>query len=180
MGYYRGPLPRPKKEGPRINEQIKVSKVKLVDENGRLVGIVSIQEALRRAEEAGLDLVEVAPNQFPPVCRIMDYGKYKYQKGKKEKKSTAIKVKELKFSPQIEDHDFEVKLRKAREFLEEGNKVRIVVRFRGRQAIHMDDGRKVLEQFIDALSDIAKVEHPPAIESYRNMVAVVAPKSKKK
>ena len=137
-------------------------------EDGEQVGVVSIQDALARAEEAGLDLVEISPNAEPPVCKILDYGKYKYEQQKKaaeaRKKQKVIEVKELKFRPNIDDHDYQVKIKAARRFLEEGDKVKITLRFRGREMSHMDLGMKVLTRVREELADIGKVESEAKVE----------------
>jgi translation initiation factor IF-3 len=142
--------------------------VRLVDENGEQVGVVSRNEALRRAESVGLDLVEVSPNSAPPVCKIMDFGKYKYELSKKEKetrkKQHVIVTKEIRMRPKIEEHDFDFKLKHARKFLLEGDRVRASVQFKGREMIHQEFGRKILERFIENLQDIAKTEKDPVME----------------
>jgi translation initiation factor IF-3 len=134
---------------------------------------VSVQEALSRAEAAGLDLVEVAPNAEPPVCRVMDFGKFKYEQSKKEKdsrkKAAVIHVKEIRFRPKIEEHDFNFKMKHAREFIEGGDKVKVTVTFRGREMAHQEFGKAVLERMIEQISDIAKTERPPYMEG-RNLV----------
>lgn len=160
---------RPQEEGGlNINEQIRARQVRLIAEDGEQVGVVSIQDALARAEEAGLDLVEISPNAEPPVCKILDYGKYKYEQQKKaaeaRKKQKVIEVKELKFRPNIDDHDYQVKIKAARRFLEEGDKVKITLRFRGREMSHMDLGMKVLTRVREELADIGKVESEARVE----------------
>lgn len=160
---------RPQEEGGlNINEQIRARQVRLIAEDGEQVGVVSIQDALARADEAGLDLVEISPNAEPPVCKILDYGKYKYEQQKKaaeaRKKQKVIEVKELKFRPNIDDHDYQVKIRAARRFLEEGDKVKVTLRFRGREMAHLDLGMKVLARVREELADIAKVEMDAKVE----------------
>ncbi len=149
-----------------------------MDEDGGQVGIVSLDEARQRAAEKGLDLVEVAPESRPPVVRMMDYGKYKYEEARAareaRKKQHTIHVKEVKFRPGIEDHDYEFKTRHARRFLEEGNKVKLTMMFRGRQVTHPEIGRGVLERVTEDLKDIAKVETRPSFEG-RQMSMVLAP-----
>jgi len=144
-----------------------------------MVGIVTIREALIAAEEAGLDLVEVAPNADPPVCKILDYGKYKYEAQKKaneaRKKQKVIEVKEIKLRPNIDDNDYEVKMRSARRFIEEGDKVKVTMRFRGREMAHQDLGMNVLIRVRDELDAIAKVEQMPKVEG-RQMIMVLAPR----
>ncbi|MBF0183765.1 MAG: translation initiation factor IF-3 [Magnetococcales bacterium] len=162
----------------RINEQIRVPEVRLIDEKGEQVGIVSRQEALARAMEASLDLVEVAPQARPPVCKIMDYTKFKYQKAVRErlarKKQTRIDIKEIKFRPATDVHDFDVKLRSIRKFLEDGDKVKCTLRFRGREMAHQDLGMALLVRVKDVLGEEAKVEQPPKLMG-RQMTMVLAP-----
>ena len=160
---------RPQEEGGlMINEQIKARQVRLVDEAGEQAGVVSIQDALARAEEVGLDLVEISPNAEPPVCKILDYSKYKYEQQKKaaeaRKKQKVIEVKELKFRPNIDDHDYDVKIKAARRFLEAGDKVKITLRFRGREMAHLDLGMKVMARVREELADLAKVEMDARVE----------------
>ena len=154
--------------------------MRVIDEDGKQLGILSIGEALDAAKERGLDLVEVAPNATPPVCRIMDLGKFKYQQKKKaqvaKKKQHVIQVKEVRMRPKIEEHDYQVKLKHLKRFLEEGNKAKINVRFRGRELAFINAGREVLNRVVKDLSDIAVVESLPDMEG-RNMVMVLAPKS---
>lgn len=155
-------------------------KVRLIDEKGQQVGIVSKDEALRLAEEAGLDLVEVAPEASPPVCRIMDFGKYKYEKSKKEKESKkkqhVITVKEIRMRPKTDDHDLETKLKQARKFLENKNKVKFTVIFRGREMAYQEMGYNILEKVMENLSDIAKAESMPKMEG-RRMIMVLTNKA---
>ena len=150
----------------RLNDQIRISPVRLIDESGGQVGIVSIEEARDMARTRGLDLVEVAPDARPPVVKLMDYGKYKYeaQRAAREakKKQHHVQVKEVKFRPGIEDHDYEFKVRHARRFLSEGNKVKMTMMFRGRQITHPEVGRVVLLRLIEDLADVAKVESQPS------------------
>lgn len=169
----------PTKEGPRVNEEITVAKVRLVDEEGEMVGVVGIGDALEAAAGAGLDLVEVSPNADPPVCKILDYGKYKYEAQKRaneqRKKQKTVDVKEIKMRPGIDDHDYEVKMRAARKFLESGDKVKVTLRFRGREMAHQDLGAKVLERVRGELDEMAKVEAMPKMEG-RQMIMVIAPR----
>ncbi len=148
-----------------------------MDEKGEQVGIVSRNEALRRAESAGLDLVEVSPNAAPPVCKIMDFGKFKYELSKKEKetrkKQHVIVTKEIRMRPKIEEHDFEFKLKHARKFLLEGDRVRASVQFKGREMIHQEFGRKIMERFIENLQDVAKTEKDPTMEGGQLVVFFV-------
>jgi translation initiation factor IF-3 len=144
-----------------------------------MIGVVTLREGLIMAEEAGLDLVEVSPNAEPPVCKILDYGKFKYEAQKKrneaKKKQKVIEVKEIKLRPNIDDNDYDVKMRAMRKFLEEGDKVKVTLRFRGRELAHQDLGMKVLERVRDDLEGLGKIEQIPKMEG-RQMVMVVAPK----
>jgi translation initiation factor IF-3 len=153
--------------------------VRLIDENGQMSGVVSRREALNRAVEAGLDLVEVSPNAEPPVCKILDYGKFKYEAQKKKnearKKQKIIEVKEIKMRPGIDDHDYDVKMRAMHRFLDEGDKVKVTMRFRGREMVHQELGLKVLERVRGQLDEVAKVEQMPRLEG-RQMTMVIAPK----
>ena len=157
-----------KKKSVRVNEEIDNPQIRLIDAEGQQVGIVSASEALDRAEEAGLDLVELSPNAKPPVCKIMDYGKYKYEQAKKEKenrkKQHVIVTKEIRFRPKTDEHDFDFKVRHARKFLENGNRVKATVMFRGRENAHREYGKRVLDKFKDALDDIAKIEMDTKLE----------------
>jgi translation initiation factor IF-3 len=167
------------KNEPRVNNQIRISPVRLVDSGGEQLGIVSIEEARTAAAGRGLDLVEVAPTARPPVCRIMDYGKYKYEQARKakesKKKQHQVRIKEIKLRPKIEEHDLNFKAGHARRFLVEGNKVKLTMRFRGREMSHSELGQAVLEQFAEALSDLGQVEERPRMEG-RNMTMVLAPR----
>ena len=163
-----------------MNQQIRVPQVRLIAPDGKQLGIVSTKEALRKAEEYGLDLVEVAPNAKPPVCKIMDYGKYKYEQSKKEKegkkKQHTITVKEIRLRPKTDTHDLETKLKQARKFLEQRNKVKFTVIFRGRELIYQDMGVDMLEKVAEALEDIALPDSPAKMEG-RKMILVMSPKS---
>ena len=163
----------------RVNEQIRLSPVRLIGEEGEQVGIVPVDEALRSARERGLDLVEVAPNARPPVVKIMDYGKYRFEQAKAaraaRKKQHNMQVKEVKYRPGISEHDFEFKTRHARNFLSDGNKVKLTMMFRGRQITHPEFGQDVLNRVYDSLKDVAKVELDAKLEG-RNMTMVLAPK----
>ena len=169
----------PTREGPRINEEIGVMRVRLVDERGNMVGVVGRAEALQMAANAGLDLVEISPNADPPVCKILDYGKFKYEEQKKKnearKKQKIIEVKEIKLRPSIDDHDYQVKMRSMNKFIEEGDKVKVTMRFRGRELAHQDLGMNVLMRVKEDLDTIAKVEQMPRMEG-RQMTMVVAPR----
>ncbi|PLV55825.1 translation initiation factor IF-3 [Thermotoga sp. SG1] len=160
------------------NEQIKVPKVRVVDENGKQIGIMPTRKALDLAREKGLDLVLVAPNADPPVARIMDYGKYKYQltKKQKENKKKAVQLKQMKFRLKIDEHDYQTKVRHIRRFLEEGHKVQVVVMFIGREMMFTDKGREILERVIKDTEDLAVVERPPKMEG-RDMWMVLKPKN---
>ncbi len=161
-----------------MNEQIRISPVRLIGADGEQVGVVPVDEALEKARTLGLDLVEVAPAARPPVVKIMDYGKYRFEQAKAaraaRKKQHNIQVKEVKYRPGISDHDFEFKTRHARTFLEEGNKVKVTMMFRGRQVTHPELGREVLERVYNELQDVGKVEMRPKLEG-RNMTMVLAP-----
>ena len=154
-------------------------RVRLVDERGRMVGVVGRNEALAMADEAGLDLVEIAPNADPPVCKILDFGKFKYEEQKKKnearKKQKVIEVKEIKLRPTIDDHDYDVKKRSMLKFIDEGDKVKVTMRFRGRELAHQELGMNVLMRVKDDLDEIAKVEQMPRMEG-RQMTMVVAPR----
>src|SRR5262245_3481144 len=167
------------KDGPRINEEIRVREVQLIDQTGNNVGRVEIQAALEKAQEAGLDLVEIAPNSSPPVCKILDYGKYKYQAQKKaaeaRKKQKVVEVKEIKLRPMIDDHDYNVKMRSMQRFFEEGDKVKVTLRFRGREMAHQELGYQLLNRVKDDTSKLAKVEQEPRFEG-RQVVMVLAPR----
>ena len=167
----------------RINEQIRAVKIRLIDQDGQQVGVVSRSEALTRAHEAGLDLVEVVPNSEPPVCKIIDYGKFRYDQTKREKESKKgqmqIKVKEIKVKPNIDIHDLQTKARHAREFLEEGNKVKITCMFRGREMAHPEIGQKVVQDLIVGLEDVSMIESAAKLLG-RNLIAILAPSGKKK
>ncbi len=163
----------------RVNKAIRISPIRLIDEAGEQVGIMPTEEARQLAGARGLDLVEVSPHARPPVCRLMDYGKYKYEQARKareaKKKQHNVQVKELKLRPKIEEHDLEFKLRHARRFLEEGDKVKFTMRFRGREITHPELGERVLVDVQDQLSDVASVESPVAREG-RSMTMVLAPR----
>ncbi len=169
----------PSRDGPRVNEEITLPKVRLVDQRGNMVGVVSRNEALTMALEAGLDLVEVSPNADPPVCKILDYGKFKYEEQKKKneakKKQKIIEVKEIKLRPGIDDHDYQVKMRSMIKFFEEGDKVKVTMRFRGREMAHQELGMEVLNRVRDDLEEIAKVEQIPRMEG-RQMTMVLSPR----
>jgi translation initiation factor IF-3 len=169
----------PSKDGPNINTDIRVPEVRLIDADGSNVGVVTITDALSRAEAAGLDLVEIVPNSEPPVCKILDFGKFKYEEQKRKnearKKQKVIEVKEIKMRPGIDEHDYQVKMRAILRFLEEGDKVKLTLRFRGREMAHQEIGAKVLERVQIDLNPLAKVEAYPRMEG-RQMTMVFAPR----
>jgi translation initiation factor IF-3 len=169
----------PSRDGPRVNQEIIVPKVRLVDENGEMIGVVTRNEALQRATEAGLDLVEVAANADPPVVKILDFGKFKYEEQKRKnearKKQKVIEVKEIKLRPGIDDHDYDVKMRSMLKFIEEGDKVKVTMRFRGRELAHQEIGMNVLMRVRDDLDKVAKLEQMPRMEG-RQMTMVMSPK----
>ncbi|MDI3534558.1 MAG: translation initiation factor [Thermosediminibacterales bacterium] len=162
-----------------INEQIRDKEVRVIDINGNQIGIMQTKQALKLAREKQYDLVKVAPQAKPPVCRIMDYGKYKYEQSKKEKearkKQKVINIKEIRMSPNIEEHDFQVRVRNALRFLKDGNKVKATIRFRGRQITHSALGQEVLERLAEELKDFGVIERKPKVEG-RNMIMILAPK----
>jgi translation initiation factor IF-3 len=164
--------------GPRINERIRGSDIRLIGAEGENIGVVSPERALVLAEEAGLDLVEISPNAVPPVCKIMDFGKYKYETQKKEaearKNQKIIEIKEVKFRPNTDTHDYEVKMRSVFKFLENGDKVKVTLRFRGREMAHQDLGRQLLERVAEDTKEVGKVESFPRLEG-RQMVMMVGP-----
>ncbi|HEU0012744.1 MAG TPA: translation initiation factor IF-3 [Longimicrobium sp.] len=162
----------------RVNRQIRISPVRVIDPAGEQVGIIPVEQALSMAEEQGLDLVEVAPMARPPVCRIMDYGRYKYEEQRQareaRKKQHHVQIKEVKMRPGIEDHDFDFKVRHAKKFLQEGNKVKLTMMFRGRQMAHPEYGRQVLDRVFEELKELSKVESHPMMEG-RSMTMMLAP-----
>ena len=169
----------PSREGPRVNREIAVAQVRLIDEQGENLGVVSKDAAIERAEEAGMDLVEISPGADPPVCKILDYGRFKYQDQKKKnearKKQKTIDIKEIKMRPNIDTHDYDVKMRSINRFIADGDKVKVTMRFRGREMVHQELGLKVLDRVRDQLDEVAKVEQFPKMEG-RQMIMVVAPK----
>jgi translation initiation factor IF-3 len=169
----------PTRDGPRINDEIRVPQVRLIDQHGEMQGVLSARDALIRAYDVGLDLVEISPNAVPPVCKILDYGKYKYEQQKKaneaRKKQKVVEIKEIKVRPNIDDHDYDVKMRQMKSFISEGDKVKVTLRFRGREMAHQDLGAKVLERIRNELTETTKVEQYPRMEN-RQMIMVLAPK----
>ena len=174
----RAPEPA-RKDGPRVNEEIRAREVHLIMQDGANRGTVSIAEALQAAQESGLDLVEISPNAAPPIVKILDYGKYKYQEQKKaaeaRKKQKVVEVKELKYRPMIDDHDYDVKMRAMQRFFEEGDKVKVTLRFRGREMAHQELGTRLLNRVKEDTTKIAKVEMEPRFEG-RQMIMILAPR----
>ncbi|HWA23845.1 MAG TPA: translation initiation factor IF-3 [Caulobacterales bacterium] len=171
--------PPPSKDGPRVNEDIRAARVLLIDEAGEKQGEMPTQAALEAAQEAGLDLVEVAPNADPPVCKIMDYGKFRFEEQKKKaaarKTAKQIELKEIKVRPNIDDHDYDVKVKAMTRFFEEGDKVKVTLRFRGRELAHTHLGMELLERVRAQFDGVAKVEQEPRFEG-RQVVMVMAPR----
>ena len=169
----------PSKDGPRINDEIRVPRVLLIDEAGEKQGVMPTASALEAAEEAGLDLVEVSPNSDPPVCKILDYGKYKFEEQKKKgaarKRQKLVEIKEIKLRPNIDVHDYEVKAKAMHRFFEEGDKVKVTLRFRGGEMRHREMGMKLLNQVKVDFEPVAKVEYEPRMEG-RQMVTILAPR----
>ncbi|MGC1465372.1 MAG: translation initiation factor IF-3 [Pseudolabrys sp.] len=167
------------KDGPRINEEIRSREVQLIDSTGENKGVVDFQTAMSLAEAAGLDLVEISPNTTPPVCKILDVGKYKYQAQKKaaeaRKKQKVVEIKEIKLRPMIDDHDYDVKMRSMKRFFEEGDKVKVTLRFRGREMAHQELGFQLLNRVKSDTGPLAKVESEPRFEG-RQMIMVLAPR----
>ncbi|BDV35104.1 MULTISPECIES: translation initiation factor IF-3 [Methylocystis] len=169
----------PQKEGPRTNREIRAREVQLIDSEGKNHGVVQLLDALGMAEQAGLDLVEIAPNSTPPVCKILDYGRFRFAEQKKaaeaRKKQKVVEVKEIKLRPGIDEHDYDVKMKAVQRFFEEGDKVKVTLRFRGREIAHQDIGYRLLTRVKAETAQIAKVELEPSMEG-RQMVMVLAPK----
>ena len=173
--------PPSRETGPRVNEAIESQELRLIGAEGENIGVVTPQRALILADEAGLDLVEISPNAMPPVCKIMDFGKYKYEQQKREsearKKQKVIEVKEIKFRPGTDTHDYDVKMRSVFKFLENGDKVKITLRFRGREMAHQNLGRELLERVAKDVQEMGKVENIPKMEG-RQMTMMVGPLTK--
>ena len=171
--------PPVQKDGPRVNEEIRNREVQLIDQTGHNHGTVETRFAMEKAQEAGLDLVEIAPNSVPPVCKLLDFGKYKYQAQKKaaeaRKKQKVVEVKEIKLRPMIDDHDYDVKMRSMKRFFEEGDKVKVPLRFRGRELAHQELGYQLLNRVKDDVTKFAKVEQDARFEG-RQVVMVLAPR----
>jgi translation initiation factor IF-3 len=171
--------PTPQKEGPRTNKEIRVREVQLIDQEGKNQGVIALADALQQAETAGLDLVEIVPNATPPVCKILDYGRFRFLEQKKaaeaRKKQKVVELKEIKLRPGIDEHDYDVKMKAMRRFFDDGDKVKVTLRFRGREMAHQDIGYRLLERVRNETATIAKVEALPSMEG-RQMVMVLAPK----
>ncbi len=163
----------------KINREIRAASVRVIDMEGQQLGVISLTDALAEAAKAGLDLVEVSPTAAPPVCRIMDYGKFRYQQSKKvqvsKKSQTVIQVKEIRLRPKTEEHDLEVKVKHVRKFLEQHNKVKISMMFRGREIAYTDIGRKIMEDIKNTLADDCVIDQQPKLEG-RNMIMIISPK----
>jgi translation initiation factor IF-3 len=174
----RKPIRAPQPRGPRINRQIRIPEVRVIGSDGSQLGVLDTTEALRIADEEGLDLVEVAPTAQPPVCRIIDFGKYLYDEKKKaaeaKKKQKNVNIKELKLRPKIEEHDYLTKRRRIEEFLEEGHKVKVTVRFRGREILHPEKAQKILTRIATEVVKMGKIERAPIMEG-RTMVMLLTP-----
>ena len=173
-------MPVPQKDGPRANRDIRgVRDVQLIDQEGQNQGVVPFFDALKIAEDAGLDLVEIAPNSVPPVCKILDYGRFRFLEQKKQaearKKQKTVEVKEIKLRPGIDKHDYDVKMKAVQRFFEEGDKVKVTLRFRGREMAHQDIGYRLLERVKAETATVAKVESEPQLEG-RQMIMILAPR----
>ena len=169
----------PTRDGPRVNEEIRVPQVRLIDQDGEMMGVMTARDAMLKAFAVGLDLVEISPNADPPVCKILDYGKFKYEQQKKrneaKKKQKVIEIKEIKVRPNIDENDYQVKMRAMKSFIDEGDKVKVTLRFRGREMAHQDIGVRVLERIRAEMDVTTKVEQMPRLEN-RQMVMVLSPK----
>ncbi len=171
--------PPVRETGPRVNGRIRATEIRLIGAEGENLGVVEPRRAMQLAEEAGLDLVEISPNATPPVCKIMDFGKFKYETQKREaearKKQKVIEIKEIKFRPGTDTHDYDVKMRSVMKFLEEGDKVKITLRFRGREMAHQELGAQLLQRVATDVAEVAKIENMPKMEG-RQMIMMIAPK----
>ena len=169
----------PVKDGPRMNQDIRAPRILLIDQNGEKQGVMPTSSAMEAAEEAGLDLVEIVPNAEPPVCKIMDYGKFRFQEQKKKaearKRQKVVELKEIKLRPNIDTHDYEVKTKAMHRFFGEGDKVKVTLRFRGREMAHPELGMKLLQKVQEDFDEIAKVEYAPRMEG-RQMIMILAPR----
>ena len=170
----------PAQDSYRVNRRIRVPEVRVIGPDGGQLGILPTSDALRRAEEEGLDLVEVSPKAVPPVCRIMDYGKFKYEQSKQQQRAkkhqSTVLIKEVKFRPKTDDHDFDFKVRNIRRFLQEGNKAKLVIVFRGREIVHPEMGQAMLKAVFEVCQDIAVIEQNPMMEG-RRMLMIIAPRA---
>lgn len=175
----RGDRARPRNDGPRVNHRIRVPSVRVILDDGTQLGIIPTHEALAQASEAGLDLVEISPTAQPPVCRITDFGKFKFESAKRErdkkKNSFQAETKQIRFRPKTDEHDLAFKIKNSREFIEEGHRVQFEVRFKGRENAHPDVGKLVLERVVAAMSDIAKIDRTPQYEN-KSMSMLMSPK----
>ena len=171
----------PTRDGPRVNEEIRSAQVRLIDQDGEMLGVMSARDAVLRAYSVGLDLLEISPNAEPPVCKILDYGKYKYELQKKKneakKKQKVIEIKEIKVRPNIDENDYQVKMRAMKSFIDEGDKVKVTLRFRGREMAHQEFGLRQLERIKADLDEVGVVEQMPKMEG-RQMIMIIAPKKK--
>ena len=169
----------PTRDGPRVNEEIRVPQVRLIDQDGEMQGVMTTRDAQNRAFAVGLDLVEISPNAEPPVAKILDFGKFKYEQQKKKneakKKQKVIEIKEIKVRPNIDENDYQVKMRAMKSFIEEGDKVKVTLRFRGREMAHQEIGARVLERIRQEMDPVTKVEQFPRMEN-RQMVMVLSPR----
>ena len=169
----------PSREGPRVNDEIRAPQVRLIDQDGEMQGVMSARDAWLRAQSVGLDLLEISPNADPPVVKILDFGKFKYEQQKKKneakKKQKVIEIKEIKVRPNIDENDYQVKMRAMKSFIEEGDKVKVTLRFRGREMAHQEIGIRVLERIRTEMDTTSKVEQMPRMEN-RQMVMVLTPK----
>jgi translation initiation factor IF-3 len=169
----------PSRDGPRVNEEIRVPQVRLIDQDGEMQGVMSARDALLRAYSVGLDLLEISPNADPPVAKILDYGKFKYEQQKKKneakKKQKVVEIKEIKVRPNIDENDYQVKMKAMKTFIEEGDKVKVTLRFRGREMAHQDIGIRVLERIRNEMEQATKVEQMPRMEN-RQMIMVLSPR----
>nr|WP_294512034.1 translation initiation factor IF-3 [uncultured Rhodopila sp.] len=169
----------PTRDGPRVNEEIRIPQVRLIDQDGEMQGVMTARDAMQRAFSVGLDLVEISPNADPPVCKILDFGKFKYEQQKKKneakKKQKVIEIKEIKVRPNIDENDYQVKMRAMKSFIDEGDKVKVTLRFRGREMAHQDIGVRVLERIRAEMDSTSKVEQMPRMEN-RQMVMVLSPR----
>ena len=169
----------PSRDGPRVNEDIRVPQVRLIDQDGEMQGVMTTRDAILRAYSVGLDLLEISPNADPPVVKILDYGKFKYEQQKKKneakKKQKVVEIKEIKVRPNIDENDYQVKMRAMKSFIDDGDKVKVTLRFRGREMAHQDIGIKVLERIRAELETETKVEQMPRMEN-RQMIMVLAPR----